>query len=264
MFLTYYNLKGNPFEKSMKKEEIFHSKTLKEFHSRMEYIKQYRGIILLTGQSGVGKTTAFRTWVEGLKPEFYKIVYLPLATVSTYDFYSQLNKGLGGFNILKRSDLFNSIQSLILDYATVRKRIPVIIFDEVHLLKSSNWYELQMILNFNLDSLDPAIVILCGHSLIRERLLRPALTSINNRLRLKYEFLALDKEETKQYISHHLKLVQADDKLFNDNAIEAIYNISAGVIRVINKLAKNALIYGALKRTDIITEDTIYKISAEL
>lgn len=264
MFLSYYNLKCTPFEKSIKREHMFDTLSFKEFFSRMEYMKQYRGIILLSGASGVGKTTALRAFSEELKPEYFKTVYLPLATTSIHEFYLQLNYALGGEYKLKKSDLFSSIQNLIMDYATVKKQIPVIVFDEVHFLKTENLNELQMLLNFNFDSVDPALVALCGHTHLRERLVRPAFASINQRLRLKYEFQPLGKEETKQYIHHHIKLTGGSVDLFNDNAIEAIFNISSGVMRVINSLATKALIHGAETRKDVIDEEVVYAISAEL
>jgi type II secretory pathway predicted ATPase ExeA len=264
MFLSYYNLKGTPFEKSVKKENLFKSNPFKEFISRMEYMKLYKGIILLVGASGVGKTTALRAFIEDLKPEFFKPVYLPLATVTPYEFYQQLNWALGGDSMRRKCDLFSSIQNLIMDYATIKKQIPVIIFDEAHFLRSESIYELQMLFNFNLDSVDPVIIILSGQPHMREKLLRPSFSPINQRLRLKYEFPPLGKDETKEYICHNLKLVGCNSCLFNDNALEAIYNISSGVLRIINNLATKALIYGAATRQDIITEEIIYKVSSEL
>ena len=264
MFTSYYNLKGEPFGKSLKKEELFRSSPLKEFSSRMEYMKQHRGIILLMGAAGVGKTTALRAFIEELKPEFYKPVYLPLATVSTPEFYQQLNKTLGGEKMSRKAALFASIQGAIMDYATVKKQIPVIIFDEAHFQKSENLHELQMLLNFNMDSVDPAIVALCGQPHLREILERSMFSAINQRFRLKYEFLPLGKTETGEYIRHHLKTVGASPQLFNENAIDAIYSISSGVMRVINNLATKALFYSAGKRQDTITEETIFTVSSEL
>jgi type II secretory pathway predicted ATPase ExeA len=264
MFISYYSLKGAPFEKSIKREHMFCSSSLKEFSSRMEYMKQYRGILLLTGESGVGKTTALRSFVEDLKGEFYKPVYLPLATVSSYEFYIQINKALGGDDLFRKCSLFHSIQNLVMEYATVKKQIPVILFDEVHFLRNQNFYELQMLLNFNYDSLDPAIVVMCGHPYLRETLLRPAFSTINQRIRLKYEFLPLTESETIEYIRHNLKLVGGDPSIFNDNALSAIHSVSSGIMRIINNLATKALIYGASKCLDAITEETIYTTSPEL
>lgn len=264
MFFNFYNLKSIPFEKSIKKDNLFLSASLKEFFSRMEYLKQFKGLLLLTGEAGVGKTTAIRAFLEDLKQEYFKFIYIPLTTVSTTDFYHQLNSSLGGESKRNKSELFSSIQKIIIEYATVRKQIPVIIFDEVHFLKNENLFELQMLLNFNVDSLDPAIVILAGHSLMRERVIRPSLNSINQRFRLKYEFLPLNRQETSAYIQHQLNMAGASNCIFNENAIDAIFNISNGIIRVINNIATKALILGTSKKADTITEEHIFSVSTEL
>lgn len=264
MFFNFYNLKSIPFEKSIKRDNIFLSDSLKEFFSRMDYMKQAKGLLLLTGEAGVGKTTAIRAFLEDLKQDFFKFVYIPLTTVSSNDFYHQLNRSLGGDSKRNKSELFSSIQKIILEYATLRKQIPVIIFDEIHFLKNENLFELQMLLNFNLDSLDPAIVILAGHPLMRERVIRPSLNSINQRFRLKYELLPLNKQETNNYIQHQLKIAGASNGIFNENAIEAVFNISNGIIRVINNIATKALVLGTSKKSDIINEEHIFAVASEL
>ncbi|MBU0580471.1 MAG: AAA family ATPase, partial [Candidatus Margulisbacteria bacterium] len=96
MYRSYYNLAGIPFEKDLSVQQIFKTSALTEFFSRLEYLKQVKGLFLFTGVPGAGKTTALRAWVEELKPEFFKPVYIQLSTVSTYDFYHQINKALGG------------------------------------------------------------------------------------------------------------------------------------------------------------------------
>lgn len=264
MFQAYYNLSGIPFEKNIPAKQLFKSFPLEEFLSRMEYMKQVKGLFLLTGMSGVGKTTALRAWVEELRPDFYKIIYLQLSTVSPSDFYHQINKALGGQSYFRKSDVFASIQELIFNYATVKKQLPVMIFDEIHLLRQQNFFELQMLLNFNFDSLDPAIVILCGQTFVREMLIRPNLNSINQRFRVRYEMPTLNKEDTINYLLHHLNIVKAQDNIFNQNALDALFNASSGNLRNINRIAINALMFGAAQRLDTITEDIIYKTTSEL
>jgi type II secretory pathway predicted ATPase ExeA len=141
--------------------------------------------------------------------------------------------------------------------------VPVIIFDEVHLFVSENFYELQIITNFNFDSVDPAIFILAGQPHLRERLLRPAHQSFNQRITLKFNLCPLTKEETNTYIEHHMKLA-GTDSVFNQNAVSAIYQVSAGVPRTINSLAIKSLTIGALEKKDCISEEEVYRASKEL
>lgn len=181
MIEAYYNLRRTPFAKDIGSGDIYPGDSILELTQRLEYMKEKRGILLATGEPGVGKTLALRSFVERLNINQYKSFYIPLSTVNIIDFYRQLSRALGGEARYRKSDLFLSIQNAIRDYVENTKRIPVIIFDECHLLSNENLHELQIITNFRMDSIDPAIFILIGQSHIRERLMSPIHRSINQR-----------------------------------------------------------------------------------
>jgi general secretion pathway protein A len=264
MFKAYYNLKKAPFSKDIDPRDLFISEAVSELQQRFQYIKQTRGIMLLTGPPGVGKTLQVRAFVATLPETLYRYFYMPLSTVNILDFYRQLCVSLGGESPWKKSQLFACIQNTIKEYVEQVKKIPVIIFDEAHLLANHNFFELQIITNFNLDSIDPAIVILVGQPHVRDRLLSPLHQSFNQRICLKFHLCPFSKEETKSYIEHHMKLAGAVAPLFNENALSALYQVSAGVPRVINTLTLKTLTIGALDKLDSLSEEEVYRASREL
>lgn len=73
MFKAFYGLSGEPFGKAEK--TLYHSADFKESLSRLEYMK---GLMLITGDAGVGKSTLIRAFKESLKENSYKVIYLPL------------------------------------------------------------------------------------------------------------------------------------------------------------------------------------------
>jgi type II secretory pathway predicted ATPase ExeA len=183
------------------------------------------------------------------------------------DFYRQLAVALGGEGCWKKSDLFVSIQKSIKHYVTNNKKIPVVIFDEAHLLKHENFYELQIISNFSMDSTDPALFILTGQPHLRDKLLNQMHQAFNQRVTLKFHMTPLSKEETQQYIRHQLELAggrSAGEAIFGQNAIEAIYKNSGGTPRLINALATKCLTLGALEKKECLTEEDVYTASKEL
>ena len=164
----------------------------------------------------------------------------------------------------KKSQLFASIQASIKNYVENNQKIPIIIFDEAHFLKNENFWELQIISNFNLDSTDPAIFILIGQPHLKDRLLSPLHQAFYQRITLKFHLSPLSKDETNSYIQHHLKYAGATSVLFNPNAISAIYQASNGIPRVINSIALNALTIGALESKEAISEEEIYRAVKEV
>ena len=264
MIKAFYNLKSLPFQKNIHTKNIYASSAGKELLQRLEYIKDKRGIMLLTGLSGTGKTTHIRTFVDSLNPNLFKTIYLPLATVNTLDFYRQLAVALGADPKWKKSELFLAIQNSIKHYVTDNKKIPVIIFDEIHLLKNENFTELQIITNFNIDSEDPAVFILVGQPHIRDRLQSPVHQSFNQRITLKFNLTPLTKQETQDYVDHQLKLAGIKHPLFDQNAINALYKNSNGTPRIINTIAVKTMTLGALEKKENLSEDDVYKASKEL
>ena len=264
MIQAFYHLKTMPFQKDIKGDDIFLSAGSRELFERLEYMKEKRGIMLVTGMPGTGKTLHLRAFVEKLNQNLYEYFYFPLSTVNTLDFYRQLALALGGEAAWRKSQLFQSIQNSIKHYVTNNKKIPVIVFDEAHLLKHDNFYELQIISNFEMDSRDPALFILAGQPHLRDKLLTPIHQSFNQRITLKFNLTPLSKEETLDYIEYQLKQVGKSAPLFNEGAIEAIYKNSNGTPRLINTLAIKCLTLGALEKKDLITEEEVYCASKEL
>jgi len=264
MIETFYHLKRMPFQKDIDPKDIFACGPAEELPRRLEHMKLKRGMMLLTGPSGTGKTLHIRAFVEKLNPNLFKPVYTPLATVNIIDFYRQLSVLLGGESFYRKSPLFDSIQNSIRNYVLNNKKVPVIIFDEAHLLKIDNFYELQIITNFNMDSSDPALVILIGQPHLRERLLIPVLRSFNQRISLKYHLPALTKEETASYVHHRLALAGLKDPLFNQNALNAIYQNSSGIPGMIDALCTKTMTLGAIEKKDALSEDEVFRATHEL
>lgn len=264
MIEAYYNLKKLPFPKDIPPHDLFITEAVAELHQRLAYIKEKRGIMLITGAPGTGKSAQLRSFVAKLSENLYKYFYIPLSTVNILDFYRQICSKLGAEVPYRKTQLFSSIQKNIREYVENAKKIPVIIFDEAHLLINENFYELQIITNFHMDSVDPAVFILSGQPHLRDRLLRPIHQSFNQRICLKFHLCPLTRDETKAYIEHQLHVAGASVDIFNQNAISALYQVSTGVPRVINNLATKALTIGVLDKKDCLTEEEVYRASKEL
>lgn len=264
MFRAFYGLNAQPFSKEIDVTRLFQHSNLKELESRLEYMKRYRGIMLITGDPGTGKTTAIRSFISNLSTNSFFPVYMPLATVAIRDFYKQINDKLHGESLQSKSLLFRSIQQRILFYTNQQNKVPVIILDEVHLLKNENFFELQIITNFDIDSHDPALFILIAQSHLNDRFSRTILDSFNQRISMKFHFNPLTQEETKEYIIHNLKAVGSTEAIFTEKALVSIFNLSGGVIRKIGKLAIKTLTLGALTKKQKITEEEVLLASKEL
>ena len=134
MEFAYFGFKRRPFSSAISEKNMFQSYDMKESFTRLNYLKQHRGIFLLTGEPGGGKTTLLRKFVAELNPQIYHHGYTPHASVTRSDFYRQISNLLGQTSMSRKSDLFLQIQKAILDFYDHQGKIPCIILDECQLM----------------------------------------------------------------------------------------------------------------------------------
>ncbi len=264
MYKAFYGLSRQPFPKNIEPAHMFKYCDFTELAGRLDYMKKQRGIMLLTGEPGSGKTTAIRNFVSGLNQDRFMPLYIPLATVAIGDFYKQLNDVLKGEQCSSKSVLYKSIQERILHYAVQLDKIPIVIIDEAHLLKNDNFFELQIITNFNMDSLYPALFILVAQSHLNDSLARNFLESFNQRINMKFHMSALKPSDVFQYIDHQIKIAGGSKEIFTENACKTIHNLSGGVVRKIGKLAEKSLSLGVSMKKHILTEEEVMIAAKEL
>src|SRR5690606_33660405 len=120
-----------------------------------EYLKKTRGIGLLVGEPGAGKTFVLRSFAKSLNPALFKVIYYPLSTGTVMDFYRALAYGLGEEPRTRKVDLFRQIQNAVDLSFRERKVTPVFILDEMQMAKDLFLSDIGMLFNFQMDSENP-------------------------------------------------------------------------------------------------------------
>ena len=263
MINARFGLKRKPFAKDISPSDLYRWPGLEELTARLEMAKAARGIMLLTGEPGTGKTVALRAFAHSLNKEHYLCVYLPLATVTVLDAYVQLNRALGGSEARSKSRLFAEIQHCIAELTNQGKQ-PVIIFDEADMLRSALFDELRILLNFEMDSVDPLLLILSGQPQLLAKLALRIHLPFRQRVAMRYRMPSMDEEQTRAYVEHQLRLAGRKQRLFTDEAMMQLFVQSGGVPRVIRNLANTAMLTAALAAKDIVELDDVIAASREV
>ncbi len=263
MIEARFGLRRRPFDKSIPSGDLYRSPGLDELDARLAMIKQARGIMLLTGEPGTGKTASLRRFMDSLNLEHYVPVYLPLATVTILDAYAQLNRALGGQPVSSKSLLFREIQNGVAQLAAQGK-MPVVVLDEADLLRSALFDELRILLNFEMDSKDPLLLILAAQPQLLAKLALRIHLPFRQRVAMRYRMPPLDEAHTKGYVEHHLRLAGRKQKLFTDEAMLQLFVQSGGVARTIGNLALAAMFTAASHNKDIVELDDVVSIAKEV
>lgn len=90
MYKSFYSLAKAPFSKDMGSKDTFRSTGYQEALNGLEYLHKSKGIGLMIGDPGVGKTFTLRSFKNSLNPALYHVVYFPLSTGGVMDFYRGL------------------------------------------------------------------------------------------------------------------------------------------------------------------------------
>ena len=264
MYLGYYGLEFNPFDKTLETKYAYETKDFKLLKSRLNYVKDNKTMSLITGNPGMGKTFAIRSFFNELNKNLYKVIYICMSTVTTYEFYKQLCYELGIDPPHKKIDMFKEIQEQIKILSKDKSINLIIVLDEAQYLKTEILNDLKMLLNFDLDSKNYVSLILVGQPILNSILRRNIFEALNQRITISYNMVGISKEELKEYINSRISLAHGNNGIFNEQAFEAIYNACGGSLRVVNNIVNKSLIIGKNKDSQTIDSDIILEAANEL
>lgn len=258
--LAWFGFKNYPFDKEIKPADVVDTPVLREALARLEYMKRRGGIMLLTGDPGVGKTIAMRCFADILNENLFKVLYTPLSTLNRSDILRHINALLGLENRFTKSANYQQIQKELLDCKEQRGRTMVLIIDEANLLKPGPLEEIRLLTNFKMDSFDPFLLILSGQSDLKRMMDYAVMEPLNQRIRMRYHMTGLSEKDTINYISSRLKWAGCKAPIFSNDALVAIREYSYGLPRIIGNICEEALTYAMFCDKKTVDADMILKI----
>lgn len=263
MFTQHFELKFNPFDKEIPTDKLFSCRDSKELDSRLKYMLESRGICLLVGEPGSGKTTALRKLHDKLNRTLYKPCYLPLTTLTVKEFYQAMAALLGETPTYKKFSLFQQIQNCIQALYYEQRITPVIIVDEIHMAPTTILDDLRLLFNFRQDSANPFVLILSGQPQIRNRLALNTCYPLRQRITMRYSMQGFTLEETAEYCNSRMRIAGCNTEVFMPQALSAIHTVSGGLPRAINNIAVASLIYTAARKQAVVDEEAVFQANIE-
>lgn len=257
MYEAYFGMKINPFKKDIDIKDTYEFNDFKEVQNRLKYLLNNKGIGLFTGTSGKGKTYSVKYFVKNLNPNLYKVVYLTLSTVTVVEFYKSFCRGLGIEPANRKIDMFHQIQERIQNLVRDRKITPIIICDEAQYLKTGILNDLKMLLNFEMDSKDYAVLILIGQPVLNDILSRNVHEALNQRIIVNYMMIGIEFEEVKKYIIDRCNKAEISNEIFDESAIKALASNCNGSTRFLNNLIDKSLMICCNQKGQVISTDTV-------
>ncbi len=257
MYRMHFSLAHYPFPGNIPPDEMFVSAGMSELKTRLAHLIDLRGIGLITGDPGAGKSAAARKMVFGLHSGLYKALYVPLSTGNPMDLYKTIAWELGLPTERSRAALYKQIRDEITRLTVDAKLRTLLIVDEAHLLRNDVLVDLRLLTNYAMDSENRLCLLLMGQTELRRRLTMSVHEALNQRIVMRYHLSPLERDELEPYLSHLIRRAGSELPLFEPAAFEAIYQSTHGLPRKVNLLAHHALLAAAVDKAQVVSQEHV-------
>jgi type II secretory pathway predicted ATPase ExeA len=248
MYRTHFGFTHYPFERALQPDELFASTAAHEAQARLQHLVELRGIGLVTGEVGSGKTTVCRQLAATLHPGLYRLFYVPLSTGNVMDMYKAIAWQLGLPVERSRATAYRAIHTEISRLTLDTKTLPILVIDEAQHLRNEVLEDLRLLTNFAMDAERRLCLLLVALTELRRRLTMAVHESLAQRIVVRYHLAGLARDELPAYLAHRLHLAGCTLPVFEPAAVEALFQATQGLPRKINRVAHYALSAAALAK----------------
>ena len=264
MYLGVYGLKSSPFNITSDPQFFFESLSHKEALAALIYgIEERKGIILITGEVGTGKTTLCKTLLKKLPSQVRTSLIL-----NPYFSEVQLLRAIAedfGLEIKKRSrlDIVEKLNSFLVNISLSGENA-VLIIDEAQNLTSRQLEQIRLLSNLETAKDKLLQIILVGQPELKEKLGKFNLRQIRQRIFVKHDISPLKEEEVKEYVEYRLRQAGTTEINILPESYKVIYEFSKGIPRLVNMICDRALLLGFVKERKTFDQEMFKACMKEL
>jgi general secretion pathway protein A len=246
MYERFFGLRERPFDLVPNPRFLFLTARKREALANLRHgIGSPRGLTLLLGEAGTGKTTLIQALLaESTKATECVLLSNPTLTRSEfYEFLAEAFKLPEDAGSSKARFLFEFRRQLLERHAN--GRLSALVLDEAQSMPSELLEEVRLLSNIETTTVKLLNVVLAGQPELAARLNEPSLRQLKQRIALRCELAPFDFQETASYIAGRLRIAGGDPAtIFTREAVLRIHDVSGGVPRTVNVVCDNAMITG--------------------
>ncbi len=265
-YLDFYGLQIEPFSNAPNERFYYNSAQHARALTRIMYAAEtMKGLAVVVGDIGTGKTTLARKVLDSLPAEVYESALLVIlhSEISQEWLLRRIAQQLGIENpATEKLQIIGQLYRKLLHLHEMGKKA-VVLIDEAQMLNTKDLMEeFRGLLNLEVTAHKLITFVFFGLPEVEDTLaLDPPLLQ---RVAMKIRLSTLADEATKAYVIHRMAIAGTRETVFTDGALKLIYNYSHGFPRKINVLCDNALFQGFLMRQRVIDEAIVQEMAADL
>jgi type II secretory pathway predicted ATPase ExeA len=265
-YLQFYKLREHPFSNVVDNRFYYDSPQHSNAMVKLKHaIDSKRGLAVVIGDIGAGKTTLARMLLEELDESLYEAALLVIihSSVSSEWLLKKFALQLG---LAEASD--NKLELLSQLYKRLNDihesgKTAVVMMDEVQMIKSREiMEEFRGLLNMEMSEGKMINLIFFGLPDLEDVLSLDE--PLKQRVAMRVRLTAFSEQDTHDYIKHRLKIAGSPSPIFSEEAINHVFTYSQGLPRLINTICDNSLLEGFLIKSETINEDIVKTAAIDL
>jgi general secretion pathway protein A len=254
VYESFFRFARPPFRLVADPGMLFASRSAREALSGLEYVvRTGKGIAVMTGEVGTGKTTLVNRFLDRAGPEL-RTAYIFNPSLSGLQLLRTLAEELGVTGAEgTKVELTRAIYAALLQNRSAGRRT-VVFVDEAQNLTAEALEELRLVSNLETWREKLLHIVLVGQPELLTKLESYQLRQLRQRVELYLQIEPMSATETQQYIEHRLRIAQPQREVhFTAGSCQLIHRLSRGIPRDINKICDAALLVAYVEETGTMT-----------
>jgi general secretion pathway protein A len=256
MYEAFFGLDERPFSLTPNPRYVFYSDRYRNALEQLRYgIEQREGFMMLTGVVGAGKTTLSRDLLEHLDTAgHYRTALIFNPFLSPDEMLQSLLSEFGCSYPpgASRKDLLDRLNTFLLAQL-VHGYTCIVLFDEAQHLTEEFLEQIRVLSNLETEEEKLLQIVLVGQPELRQRIQKPSLAQLDQRVAVRCTLSTLTEEETERYLYHRINVAGGRGGVtFSDRAIRLIHRESEGIPRLVNLAADRAMLAAYVDRSETV------------
>jgi len=259
MYCEYFGLRDYPFLSTADRRFFYLSEGQSKAREYLKYLLVIRdGIVVVTGEPGVGKTVLLEQAIHSLPEKVYR-VYLNQTLVSVDEFLLAICSQLNCAPERKtRTELFAALHDFAMEQHLAMRPV-LLIIDEAQNLNPLVLEQVRLLANLEMFGRKLIQIILAGQPELSMNISALPNDAFEQLIRLHHRVEPLSREEVCEYIDYRLYVAGNDGRLmFPRELMDGILCYSGGVPRLINQLCDMMLVTAYINKTTSIDNKCLH------
>ena len=252
--IRHFRLSSDPFGRDASPSALHRHRGFTEAQERLRYTIELAGISALVAEPGCGKSLLLGELAAEQQKQGTVVHYFAYSSVGSFGFLNVLARKLGQSPRRSRGETAQCVSQTMLD----DKRKHLLVLDEVHVMPDDTLEDVRLLTIADFDRKSPFVLILSGHPCLDDRLAEPTHHALDQRITTIARLSPLSLDETREYVTVRIAACGARAQpLFDDDAVTALFDASAGVPRRLNRIATASMIVAASRKKQLVSAQDV-------